>query len=411
MSEKLKYNSIQELKGVSLPVIIVAAVGESEAVLNACKNNQIDVTAFCDSIKGKSENLFCGIPVIHTPSLPESFPKAKFIIASQHIQDCIEQLTALGYDDFYSPLELLESYEVKKNQHLISESYMEARLSVCKNSHKMYLAGKEKTYMRSLDVMITTRCGMKCESCSNLMQYYKQHKNFDHEKILDSIDIIRKNVDFISEFRLIGGEPLMNKEWAKIANGVSERNPECEIFIYSNGTIAPKDEQLESFYGKKINFIITDYGKLSRNLTKLHDQLNKHNINYVSTPATYWVDCSSIKHHKRSPSALKEVFKQCCVKYLYTLLHGKLYRCPFIANAANLNAIPDNPANYVDLFSKTKDTNQEIQRLIKVAKFFPGCDFCVGRPYDATSKVGYDGKGTIEAGIQAPAILPYKEYT
>tara|TARA_B100000795_G_C22762736_1_gene424346 strand:- start:722 stop:1588 length:867 start_codon:yes stop_codon:yes gene_type:complete len=287
---------------------------------------------------------------------------------------------------------------------------MGARLSVCKNSHKMYLEGKEKTYMRSLDVMITTRCGMKCESCSNLMQYYKQHKNFDHEKILASIDIIKKNVDFISEFRLIGGEPLMNKEWAKIANGISEKNPECEIFIYSNGTIAPKDEQLESFYGKKINFIITDYGKLSRNLTKLHDQLNKHNINYISTPAKYWVDCSSIKHHKRSASALKEVFKQCCVKYLYTLLHGKLYRCPFIANAANLNAIPDNPANYVDLFDENKNTNQQIQKLIKVAKFFPGCDFCVGRPYDATSSIGYDGTGLIKAGIQTPKILDYKEY-
>ena len=114
----LKSNCIKELKKSDLPLIIVAAVGESEAVLNACKNNQIEVTAFCDSIKGKSENLFCGIPVIHTPSLPESFPKAKFIIASQHIQDCIEQLTALGYDDFYSPLELLESYEVKKTNIL-----------------------------------------------------------------------------------------------------------------------------------------------------------------------------------------------------------------------------------------------------------------------------------------------------
>ena len=410
MNEKLKYNCIDELKKESLPIIIVAAVGESEAVLNACKNNKIKIAAFCDSIKGKSDKPFCGLPVIHTPSLPEKFPKAKFIIASQHIQDCIEQLTALGYIDFYSPLELLDNYEVKKNQHLISESYMEARLSVCKNSHKMYLEGKEKTYMRSLDVMITTRCGMKCESCSNLMQYYKQHKNFDHEKILDSIDIIKKNVDVISEFRLIGGEPLMNRAWAKIANGLSERNPECEIFIYSNGTIAPKDEQLESFHGKKINFIITDYGKLSQNLNKLHDQLTKHNVSFVSTPATYWVDCSSIRHHKRSASELKEVFKQCCVKYLYTLLHGKLYRCPFIANAANLNAIPDNPANYVDLFSETDDTNKQIQRLIKVAKFFPGCDFCVGRPYDATSTIGYDGKGTIQAGIQAPGILPYKEY-
>ena len=33
--------------------------------------------------------------------------------------------------------------------------------------------------------------------------------------------------------------------------------------------------------------------------------------------------------------------------YIYTLLDGKLYRCPFIANAAVLNAIPDNPANYI----------------------------------------------------------------
>ena len=122
------------------------------------------------------------------------------------------------------------------------------------------------------------------------------------------------------------------------------------------------------------------------------------------------MDCSSIRHHKRSTSALKEVFNQCCVKYLYTLLHGKLYRCPFIANAANLNAIPDNPANYVDLFADNKNVNQQIQRLIKVAKFFPGCDFCVGRPYDATSSIGYDGKGLIKAGIQTPKILDYKEY-
>ena len=36
---------------------------------------------------------------------------------------------------------------------------MEARLTVCRISHKFFLEGKDKTYMRSLDVMITTRCG------------------------------------------------------------------------------------------------------------------------------------------------------------------------------------------------------------------------------------------------------------
>ena len=410
MTSQLKTNCIESLKKDGPPIIIVAAVQESEAVLNSCKNHNIKVSAFCDSIKGKTSNLFCGLKIIHTPSLPDHYKKARFIIASQHIQDCIEQLTALGFDDFYSPLELIENYKVNENKHIITNSYMEARLTVCKNSHRMFLDNEDKTYMRSLDVMITTRCGMKCEDCSNLMQYYTEHKNFDHDEILNSIDLIKNNVDQISEFRLIGGEPLMNKSWAKIANSISLRNPENEIFIYSNGTIAPKDEQLESFQGKKISFIITEYGKLSRNLDKLHYQLKKYNINFVSNPATHWVDCSNIRHHKRTNSELEEVFKQCCVKYLYTLLHGKLYRCPFIANAANLKAIPDNPANYVELKPNDKDIKKKIRRLIKVAKFFPACDFCDGRPYDATSSTGYDGKGIIEAGIQVSEPISYKQY-
>ena len=284
MNNQLKLNCLDSLRNDGPPIIIVAAVQESEAVLNSCVNHNIKVSAFCDSIKGKTGNLFCGLKIIHTPSLPDHFKKARFIIASQHIQDCIEQLTALGYDDFYSPLELLENYKIEENKHLISNSYMEARLNVCKNSHRMFLDNEDKTYMRSLDVMITTRCGMKCEGCSNLMQYYTEHKGFDHDEIINSIDLIKNNVDQISEFRLIGGEPLMNKSWAKIANSISLKNPENEIFIYSNGTIAPKDEQLESFQGKKISFIITEYGKLSRNLDKLKNQLLKYNIDFVSNP-------------------------------------------------------------------------------------------------------------------------------
>ena len=138
MEKKVKYNCLKSLKKVGDPIIIVAAVHESEAVANACRNAGIVVSAFCDSIKGKSQNLFCGLKVIHTPTLPEHFPKARFIIASQQIQDCVEQLTALGYDEFYSPLEILENYDIDKHQHLISQSYMKARISVCEKSHKIY---------------------------------------------------------------------------------------------------------------------------------------------------------------------------------------------------------------------------------------------------------------------------------
>ncbi len=408
-SLKVKYDCIDPLKKKGPPIIIVAAVHEAEAIKNACAEKGIVISSICDSEKRKSEKSFAGLKVIHTPNLPKKYSEARFIIASQHIEECADQLADLGYNEFYSPLELLKKYDVNKFKHRISSDYMSSRLTVCKKSHEFYF-DDSKTYMRSLDVMITTKCSLKCSNCSNLMQYYIDPKNTSLEQIVNSLDILDKNVDHISEFRVIGGEPLMNKDWANVVRSISEKNSEAKIFIYTNGTIPPREEDLESLQGKNVNFTITDYGKLSKNIDKMTESLKKYNLSFDRQPAQDWIDCSSIKHHKRSTSELKEVFKQCCVKYIYTLLHGKLYRCPFIANAANLNAIPDNPANYVNLLSKTEDIKQRIKRLVKVAKFFPACDFCDGRPYDPSSKLGYDGRGMIPAGEQVSTPIAYKEY-
>ena len=370
MQDKINRHCIQSLKKPGAPVIIVAAVKEAEAIAYACKDNGIDVKAFCDSEKRKSLSLFCGLEVIHTPTLPQKFPKARFLIATQQIQDVVEQLSGLGFDEFYSANELINNYDIDKHKHKISNEFMKTRLSVYKKSHEVFF-DKEKTYLRSVDVMITTRCSLKCVSCSNLMQYYVDPKNSNDLNTLDALEVLSKNVDYISEFRVIGGEPLMNKGWDKIVNGIISKNPERKVFIYTNGTIAPKDEKLEPFRANKnVNFVITEYGKLSRNLNKLHEQLDRHEINYSSTVADNWVDCSTIKHHKRTAAQNIEVFKQCCVKYLYTLLDGKLYRCPFIANAAKLKAMPDNPADYVDLFSKKHNIKSQIQRLVRATKFF-----------------------------------------
>ena len=56
---------------------------------------------------------------------------------------------------------------------------------------------ESKTYLRSIDVMITTKCSMNCESCANLMQYYVSPKNTD-DKILEAGD--QKRSKFFSLF-------------------------------------------------------------------------------------------------------------------------------------------------------------------------------------------------------------------
>ena len=403
MNKIAKYSCLESLKKKGSPVVIVSLVEEAEAVLNACQEAGIKVTAFCDNESRKTEKKFCGLKVVHTPELKKHFPEARFIIAHHNIKDCARQLDELGYNEIYSSLELLKGYDVTKYKHRVTQPYMASKILVSKTTHDLYF-DESKTFLRSIDVMITTKCSMKCKSCANLMQYYVDAKNTD-ERIIEAVELLSQNVDYIGEFRIIGGEPLMNKEWYKIINGIIEKDPNRKVLVYTNGTISPKDEHLETFKGKNVNFYITDYGKLSKNVNKMEEGLKKHSIGYMRKPAENWVDCSNVRQHNRSVSKLKQVFKECCAKKFYTLLNGKLYTCPFIANAANLKAIPDNKADYVDLFSEKENLKKKIKRLINMENFFPACDFCDGRPHDPAKALEYAGKGLIKAGSLFTGLL------
>ena len=97
-------------------------------------------------------------------------------------------------------------------------------------------------------------------------------------------------------------------------------------------------------------------------------------------------------------------------KHFYTLLNGKLYTCPFIANAANLNAIPLTSADYVDLTNVNDNLRSKISKLVNMRNFFPACDFCDGRPLDPTTAEVYDGQGFIKAAEQTTGPITFKKY-
>jgi len=409
MNKIAKYICTENLKKEGSPIIIVTLVEEAEAVLNACKDLGINVSAFCDSESRKTKEKFCGLDVVHTPVLKKYYSDARFIIANPNIKDCARQLDELGFNEIYSSLEILEKYDVSKHIHRWPQPYMAQKIEVAKATHRSYFDEKQ-IFLRSIDVMITTKCSMNCANCCNLMQYYVDAKNTD-EKIIEAVETLSANVDYIGEFRIIGGEPLVNKDWWKIINNIIAKDSNRKVLIYTNGTICPKDEHLESFKGKNVNFYITDYGKLSKNVDKMEETLKRHGIGYMRKPADNWVDCSNVRQHKRSVSRLKQVFKECCATTYYTLLNGRLYTCPFIANAANLNAIPDNKADYVDLFIEKKENlKNRISRLINMDAFFPACDFCDGRPNDPTTAKEYAGEGFIKAAKQTSEKISYTEY-
>ena len=86
----------------------------------------------------------------------------------------------------------------------------------------------------------------------------------------------------------------------------------------------------------------------------------------------------------KNEKELGHLFKNCCNSDLISLLHGKLYRCPFSANGVNLKAIPQNNTDEVDLTNDDLSLNEvkkQIKELCYDKKYLTACLYCNGRDY------------------------------
>ena len=95
-------------------------------------------------------------------------------------------------------------------------------------------------YVKSLDVQITEKCSLGCKDCSNLMQYYSKPRDSDYKTLIKSIDRFMSCVDEIYEFRVLGGDPFMNKEMHKIIKNLSSFQKVKTIAIYTNARFIQK---------------------------------------------------------------------------------------------------------------------------------------------------------------------------
>jgi sulfatase maturation enzyme AslB (radical SAM superfamily) len=229
------------------------------------------------------------------------------------------------------------------------------------------------------------------------MQYYQDAKNISYEMVVKDFENLTSKIDHVFEVRLIGGEPFVNKDIYKIIDYFLNSSKITKLVIYTNATIPLKSEFMKNYVTPKLIFSITDYGHLSKNTKKVTDLLQEMNIAYRALPPNNWTDSAIIKDQKRSEEGMIDIFDRCCGKNLFTLMYGKLYRCPFVSNAERLHAIPFNEKNGVSLNA----SSEEIISYTSKIKYLPACNFCNGRSHDAPE---------IIPAIQAKGKLEFKKY-
>jgi len=322
------------------------------------------------------------------------------IITVVDIQDVLPILKVIPHKKWIALGAFLDNTQVLNSDNLEeSNKFIEYTLKAVEDCHKGWLNPKQ-LFMRSIDVVITERCSLKCKDCSNLMQYFEVPVNITYDEIIDDFNNLMSTVDHIYEIRLIGGEPFMNKDIYKIIEYLTKCPKITKLVIYSNAMVPIKPEYQNILRDKKVVFALTnyeDYAKNAKNTLRVTESLDAIGVAYRLHPPETWTDSGVIKDFKRTINENKKLFSDCCGKNLLTVTDGKLYRCPFAANADRLNAVPKSDLNSVSV----KASSKEITDYISKIDFLPACNWCKGRSWDSPE---------IIPAVQTVKPLPYVKY-
>jgi len=405
-----KYSELNDKLKVYSNVILFGAGDIGELAKYALNKILIKENFYCDNDKRKQNKNYLGTKVI-SPKELEKLDKEKTVvlISNNYVSIIRDQLFKIGFKKVLNCVELLKNTDflTAKKSFALQPYKIERRIdyyaSMCMREN--YISSGVLN-IKSIDIQITERCSMKCKNCSNLMQYYNKPINSDLNELFLSIQRFMSCVDDVYEFRVLGGDPFMNKDLHKVVDELKKYNQVKKIIVYTNAKIIPKGSNLDCLKHNKVILDITNYGD---GLSTKHDEIIKvledNEIMYSTTLTTSWTDSGRIlPYQEETIEQKKSKFINCCNSDILSILHGKLYRCPFSANATNLKAVPDDKSDVVDLCDEkisTKDLKVKIKELAYNKDFLTACSYCNGRDYTVQN---------IKAAEQTSKPLEYKTY-
>ncbi len=357
------------------PIIIYGASVYGELAYLALERLGLTPTYFCDRSKSKKE--YFGIGVIN-PDMLEDFREANILIASadffHEIKQMLEEQRCLHLFDMAELLDMDLPREKMSNRALEMYANKRSYIDIVKNQSKGDLI------FNRIQFVVTERCSLKCLDCSHLMQYYQQPQDFELCKYKEAFDCLVEQADYIAELRILGGEPFMNRDMGKVIAWYHDNRKIQSISVYTNGTIVPGEDILRELQKDNVKVHISNYGINEEQIKKTVKVFEEKNIEYFVRRYDSWQDTGSIAYRNYTLEEKKEIFGRCFERNGYAFLKGKLYRCPRVAHAMNLHAMPDVKEDYVDLLN-WNGTKEELKKQLKSLQgrlWLEGCNYCGG---------------------------------
>lgn len=253
--------------------------------------------------------------------------------------------------------------------YAITHRNIEAYLLMRMNAAKMYLP--------CLEVPITTFCTLRCEKCSNLIQYYSKPYHVSVENVIQNIDIVCQGVDGIDCVRFLGGEPFLSPYLAEILRFVKEQEKIRNVAIVTNGTMLLPDSCVEIIKSSnKFKITISSYEIVYDKQNLLVQQLKSKGIHYLIKELT-WKDKADVSFKNKNAEDMRSMYQMCPNRF-FSLLNGELHICPKSAHGTDLKIVPKRREDFIslsDYMENPKDLRFAIKGLLD-RPFVTACNYC-----------------------------------
>lgn len=219
------------------------------------------------------------------------------------------------------------------------------------------------TFMSLAQICVTERCTLKCKKCAHGCYNVPITKaDMSIEKVKKSADIFFSKVDYIHEFVLIGGEPLLYKDLTEAVEyiGSKYRNQMNLFSITTNGTIIPSQELINKCKQYNVLIRISNYSgtikKLEPQYAKLQRLLASNNVEFrLGKKENEWMDYGFDYYQRKcTDEELIDVFDMCKTP-CHEIRDNKFYYCVMARSVSDNLKYNIGEDDYLDFNKLTGD--------------------------------------------------------
>lgn len=225
-----------------------------------------------------------------------------------------------------------------------------------------------KSYVSLAQISLTERCTLKCKKCAHACYAVDNITSKDPtlEQVCKSADSFFTKIDYIKEFVLIGGEPLLYRQLAQAITYIGEKYRN-QIGIYSittNGTLIPNEAVLEACKKNNVLIRISNYTRQIPHLKEKHIRLKKvlekRGVSYaLGKEESEWTDYGFDYVDREGGEELIGVFDACKTP-CREVRENKFYYCVMARSVSDNLNYHIGEKDYLDLDELDLDKDKKV---------------------------------------------------